>query len=90
MKINSIQIERTIEQQFCGTLDYTCDEQSGVLLWTVDATPLKIDVAFVQGSDENWDKIAHEHAGHLSDHLILHIARRCGLPALATPRLYPV
>lgn len=90
MNINSIQIERSIEQQYCGTLDYTCDGESGLLLWTVDASPLKINVAFVQGSDENWDQIAHAHAGPLSDHLILHIARQCGLPALATPRLYPV
>lgn len=91
MKIVSLQIERSQQDNyFCGTLDYTNHELEGTLLWTMDASPLKINVAFVQGSDENWDLLAREHAAYLSDQLILEIARRRGLPALATPRLYPV
>lgn len=84
MKILALQIERSImNQSFCGTLDYFLDnEEQGTLLWTVDATPLKIDVAFVQGSDDAWDEIASKHAARLSDHVILEIARRRGLPAL--------
>lgn len=86
MKILALQIERSImNQSFCGTLDYLDNEDQGTLLWTVDATPLKIDVAFVQGSDEAWDEIASKYAARLSDHVILEIARRRGLPALTAP-----
>ncbi|PKL77688.1 MAG: hypothetical protein CVV27_04785 [Candidatus Melainabacteria bacterium HGW-Melainabacteria-1] len=90
MIIKAIEIERYSHQQYCGTLDYILEDLPGTLLWTVDATPLRIEVAFVQGSDENWDLLAQEHATLLSDKLILDIARRIGLPALVAPGLFPV
>lgn len=91
MKILALHIERSLDSDtFCGTLDYADHAREGTLLWTVDAHPLKIDVAFVQGSDEAWDEIAREHASRFSDRVILEIARRRGLPALTASRLDPV
>lgn len=84
MKIISVDIERDHDgQQLCGSLEYLLDGQdSGQFLWTVDASPNRINVHFVQGSSENWDELADAHLGYLSDHLILEIARRRGLSSL--------
>ncbi|MGV3525373.1 MAG: hypothetical protein ACO1RX_14175 [Candidatus Sericytochromatia bacterium] len=93
MKINAIQIERmTSEQEYCGTLDYRDEAGEGTLLWTVDAQPLRIHVAFVQGSVDNWDEVARQHAHVFSDNVILAIARHSGMPALASgsASLFPV
>ena len=77
MKILSVQIERSsADQQYCGTLDYTDFGRIGTLLWSVEASNLKIEVSFLQGSDEHWDAITNKHASYLSDNLILEIARR--------------
>lgn len=89
LHIAAINIERkTSDHQFCGTVDFVADQRIGTLLWTVDANPLKIDVAFVAGSHDDWDQVAGKHAGKLSDQIILEIARRQGLSALSTPHLF--
>lgn len=89
VRIASISIERsTSDRHFCGTVDFANHQREGTLLWTVDASDLKIDVAFVAGSDSDWDLLASEHASFLSENIILEIARRKGLRALASPQLF--
>ena len=89
VRIASISIERsTSDRHFCGTVDFENYEREGTLLWTVDASDLKIDVAFVAGSDADWDLVAGNHSSYLSEQIILEIARRKGLRALASPQLF--
>ncbi len=84
MKILDLQIERDLQDQhFCGTLDYVSYQgQIGTLLWTLQDSQNKIEVAFVQGSDPDWDQLAQFHSRYLTDHLILAVARRRKLQAL--------
>lgn len=88
MKILSLQIERDLhEQGLCGTLDYELvDGQEGALLWTLSGSAQKIEVAFVQGTADDWDYQAQRHSRYLSDQLILAVARQRGLAALSTPK----
>lgn len=89
VRIASISIERsTSDRHFCGTVDFENHECEGTLLWTVDASALKIEVAFVAGSDADWDRVAAENASFLSEQIILEIARRKGLRALTSPQLF--
>jgi len=84
MKILDLQIERDLQDQhFCGTLDYeTYQGEMGTLLWTLQDSQNKIEVAFVQGSDPSWDTLAQFHNRYLTDNLILAVARRRKLQAL--------
>lgn len=84
MKILDLQIERDLQDQhFCGTLDYvTYQGDVGTLLWTLQDSRRKIEVAFVQGSDPAWDQLAQFHSRYLTDQLILAVARRRKLQAL--------
>lgn len=86
MQIQTIDIERMSNtQEYCGNLEYELETGSkGSLLWTVECqSSTRINVAFVQGSASNWDKIAQEHAHYLSDNIILVLARRQDLPVLS-------
>lgn len=86
MEILSIDIERAERSKsFCGTLNYNSEDiGDGHLLWTVECvSDAKINVAFVQGSQEDWVKTAETYAHDFSDNIILTIARTQPLPSLA-------
>lgn len=85
MQILALNIERDHDnKQLCGSLTYQSETHQGLLLWTVDAQPHRIDVRFVQGDSPDWDQWVEQHLATLSDKLILEIARHRGLPALET------
>ena len=81
--ILAIDIERSNpDHSFCG-LVRLLDRQGApvTLLWTMECEGLtRINVAFVHGDRDDWSELAADYAHHLSDNIILKVARRQPLP----------
>lgn len=78
LDVSEVKVERAYSGQYCGALDYLSGlGEEGTVLWTVELSEVqnKVVISFVQGDLPNWFEETQRHASHLSDHIILTLAK---------------
>lgn len=83
--IQAIDIERSGDKHYCGTLEYEGHNQSGTLLWTVEwrQTP-EVLVEFFPGNDFADAELVRDHQDVLITRLLDTLAQRTGKETLFT------
>ena len=78
LDVSGVAVERAFSGNYCGQLGYLNGQgEEGTVLWTVELSEAqnKVVISFVQGNLPNWFEETQKHASHLSDHIILTLAR---------------
>ncbi|HEY9899120.1 MAG TPA: hypothetical protein V6D00_08060 [Pantanalinema sp.] len=85
LAIQAIDIERSDDKAYCGTLDYQTVYRSGVLLWTVEwrQTP-EVVVEFFPGESFEDAELVRDHQTLLIRSLLDTLTERMGRETLFT------
>ena len=78
LDVCGVTVERAFVGNYCGVMGYLNHRgEEGTVLWTVELSKIqnKVVISFVQGDLPNWFEETQKHAGHLSDHIILELAK---------------
>lgn len=78
LDVSGVSVERAFGGNYCGALSYLNSlGEEGNVLWTVELSEVqnKVVISFVQGDLANWFDETQMHASHLSDHIILTLAK---------------
>lgn len=83
--IQAIEIERSGDTHYCGTLEYLGPNDTGTLLWTVEwrQTP-EVLVEFFPGTDFADAELVRDHQNLLISRLLDTLAERMGKETLFT------